>query len=408
METLAIGLWGCFFGGSFLVFCGAIFAYSRSLHRIGINTALLAVAPAFAVTAFLGGLQIDDQDSLMRLIAHLTALVGSLLVYQMLIVLGLLQIESTRRRTQILFALVAFVAITLSWMFTPYGALLMCSLVAFAMALFACGVSVRKALLGDSAAWVTAVAVTVVISAYSGLSYTLLYPEKFSWGLQVFCAAAASGYVVALAVVNAMRYTYLLERKKIMEYGPAFDPITRLRSRSETSQMARDIFNSQSWRVEPLGMLLVTITNLHVLEKLHGTAALNSGLFVMAARLKRNLPADVELGRIGFDGFLLIMRNCTDSANLIKLAQDLNLNLHRPAMLKTNPAVRHLESAQTYWAARAGIGVLQVKNPDTGYLEAISLARSLSHVASSYRSRLAWFDHASGEMAELAGYADSN
>lgn len=408
METLAIGLWGCFFGGSFLVLCGAIFAYSRSLHRIGINTALLAIGPAFAVTAFLGGLPIDDQDTLMRLIAHLTALVGSLLVYQMLVVLGSLQVESNRQRTRILFALVALISISVSWMFTPYGALLMCSLVAFALALFAWGMSVRKALLGDAAAWVTAVAVTVVISACSGLSYAMLHPENSSWGLQVFCAASATGYVLALAVINAMRYTYLLERKKVMEYGPAYDPITQLRSRSETSQMARDIFNSQSWKAEPLGMLVVTITNLYVLEKLHGTAALNSALFVLAARLKRSLPVNVELGRIGFDGFLLIMRNCADSSNLIALAQDLNLSLHRPALLKTNPAVRHLESAQTQWAALAGIGVLQLKNPDISYLEAITMARNLSHVASSYKSRLAWFDHASGEMAELAGQKDSD
>jgi hypothetical protein len=91
MEKLAIGRWGCFCGGSFLVLCGAVFACSRSMHRIGINAGWAAVGPAFAFTAFFGALPISDRDAFLRPLAHLAAVAGSLLVYQLLNILGELQ-----------------------------------------------------------------------------------------------------------------------------------------------------------------------------------------------------------------------------------------------------------------------------------------------------------------------------
>lgn len=401
MEKLAIGLWGCFYGASLLVLCGAAFAYSRSMHRIGVNAALSALAPVAVVTVFLVGLPIANRDAQLRLIACLTVVVSCVLVYQLLNILGLLQNGKRRLHTKILFLLIGAAALCVSWLLEPLDAMLMCKLVAIAMAVFASGVSIRKALRGDTLAWVVVLAVATVVTAYVCLSYGALHPEHWTWQLQSISAAAALAYMVALAGITLLRYAYVLELKKVMEFGPAYDPITRLRSHSETGQMARGIFNKLPHNNEPLGVIVLTIANLYALEKLHGIASVNSALFLIASRLKLSLPARVEIGRLGFDGFLLIMRNCSDCHRLVDLAHDLSWRLHKSATLKTNPDAKLLETAQMVWTAQVGIGVLHVKKVETSSFDAITMARNMSRTAISYASRIAWFDHASGEITEL-------
>ena len=404
MENLAIGLWGFFYGCSFLVLCGAVFVYFKAMRRIGLNAGLSALGPAFAVTVFLGGLPIHDRDTLLRLLAHLTALVGSLLVYQLLNILGALQTASRRQLAKWLFVVLCGVAISVSWLLTPFAGLVLCGVMVLLLAVFAWIVSVNKAIRGDRLAWVAVVAVLVVATAYTSLSFGALHPEQWTWQLQAIAAASSTAYMIALAGINCLRYAYLLERKKVMEYGPAYDPITRLRSHSETGQMARDIFNNPATQTEPLGVIVLTIANLYALEKLHGIAAVNSALFLIASRLKRNLPVRVEIGRLGFDGFLLILRNCTDSGRLVRLAQDLNQRLHKAATINTNPDAQQLETAQTVWRAQIGIGVLHLKNLETSSLDAITMSRNMSRTAVSYASKVAWFDHASGEITELPAH----
>ena len=404
MENLAIGLWGFFYGCSFLVLCGAIFVYFQSMRRIGLNAGMSAVGPAFGVTAFMGGLPIVDRDTLLRMLAHLTALVGPLLFYQLLNVLGVLQTVRHRSLTKTLLLLLGGASIGVSWTLMPPAALVLCGAMVLLLSLTAWAISVSKALSGDRQAWLAVVAVTVVAVAYTCLSFGVLNPEQWTWQIKALAAAASSVYVLALASINCMRYAYLLERKKVMEYGPAYDPITRLRSHSETGQMARDIFNNPATQTEPLGVIVLTIANLYALEKLHGIAAVNSALFLIASRLKRNLPARVEIGRLGFDGFLLILRNCTDSGRLVRLAQDLNQRLHKAATINTNPDAQQLETAQTVWRAQIGIGVLHLKNLETSSVDAITMGRNMSRTAVSYASKVAWFDHASGEITELPAH----
>ena len=404
MDKLAIGLWGCFYGGSLLVLCGAVFAWSRSMRRIGLNASLSALGPAFVVTVFLGGLPITERGDLLRLLAYLTTLVGALLVYQLLNVLGEMESLPSRRRAKTVLFLVGTGITSMGWLYSPVNAMLICASVALVMAIYGLGLSIQKALHGYRLVGLAMLAVLAVAACYTGLSVGILYPEKWSRSLQIASASAAVVYVLALAAINSLRYAYLLERKKIMEYGPAYDPITRLRSRSETGQMARDIFDKLPHNTQPLGVIVLTVANLYTLEQLHGTAAMNSALFLLAGRVKRALPLRTEIGRLGFDGFLLIMRNCTDSGRLVDLAHDLNRRLHKSAILQTNPAARQLESAHTVWTAQIGIGVLHVKNLETSSFDAITMGRNMSRTAISYASKVAWFDHASGEITELPAY----
>ena len=406
MQTLAIGLWGCFFGASLLVLSGAAFAFSRSMYRIGVNASLAAIGPVLLVTAFLSGQSITNRDVWLRVLAHITAIVGALLVYQLLNVLGSLKTPSSRRRAQVFFAAACAIALGASWFLTPADALRLCGVVAFLMAVYAWGVSIRNALRGDSLAWTAVIAVALVISSSYGMSFGALNPDQWTWQIQALTAASAIGYTLTLGHINWQRYAYLLELKKVMAYGPAYDPVTRMRSHAKTGQMARDIFCAHIHTNEPLGVIVLTIANLYALEQLHGLAAVNSALYLTAVRLKRALPANVDVGRLGSNGFLLIMRNCSDSGRLILLAHDLNRRLHKSVKLTIDPDIEQLETASTVWQAQMGIGALLVMDPCTSCLDAITMGRNMSRTAVSFASRVAWFDHSSGKIVELPDVQD--
>ena len=396
-------MWGCFFGASLLVLAGAAFAFSRSMYRIGINASLATIGPVFVVGTIFGVPPIPDRNYLLRFLAHITVVVGCLLVYQLLIILGALATTATRKRVKLFFAAVCVIALGASWFLRAEDALRWCGGVAFLMSVYAWGVSVRNALRGDNLAWVAVIAVASVITSYVGLSFGVLNPDQWTWPIQALSAGAATGYMLTLALINWQRYAYMLELRKVMVYGPAYDPVTRLRSHEKTMQMAGQTFEQHLRANEPLGVIVLTIANLYALEKLHGTAAVNSALFLTALRLKRALPSRVEVGRSSSDGFLLIMRNCSDTGRLIMLAHELNQRLHRSVKLTTNPEMEQLETANTVWQAQIGIGALHVKTPGTGCLAAITMGRNMARTAISYASRVAWFDHGSGEIVELPG-----
>ncbi|MDB5915176.1 MAG: hypothetical protein JWP22_3851, partial [Ramlibacter sp.] len=151
----------------------------------------------------------------------------------------------------------------------------------------------------------------------------------------------------------------------------------------------------------PLGVVVLTIANFYALEKLHGTVAINHALFVTAGRLRRAAPGNVEMGRLGHDGFLLVMRNCRDSGRLVALARTIESRLRKPLTLNTSRDVSRLETDNTPWAAEVGVGVLLLNNPAVRGPSAISMARGMSRTAMSYASHIAWFDHASREIVEL-------
>ena len=401
MQTLAIGLWGCYFGVSLLVLSGAAYAFSRSMYRIGVNASLAAIGPVLLVTAFLGGQSIANRDVWLRVLAHLTAIVGALLVYQLLNILGSLKTASNRKRAKVFFVAVCVIALSASWFLTPADALRLCGVMVFLMAIYAWAVSIRNALRGDNLAWVAVISVSLVITSYFGMSFGALNPDQWTWKIQALSAASAIGYMLTLGFINWQRYAYLLELRKVMVYGPAYDPVTRMRSHAETGKMARDIFGHHIHANEPLGVIVLTIANLYALKKLHGLAAVNSALFLTAVRLKRALPANVDVGRLGPDGFLLIMRNCPDSGRLIMLAHDLNRRLHKSVKLTIDPDIEQLETASTVWQAQIGIGALIVIDPGTSSKDAITMGHNMSRTAVSYASRIAWFDHSSGEIVEL-------
>ena len=208
-------------------------------------------------------------------------------------------------------------------------------------------------------------------------------------------------YLAAMATMMWQRYSYLIELREVLAQGPRYDPITRMRSNAETGHMVGlAFFRQQQDPARPVGVIAISIGNLYALEKLHGRAAVNHALFVCASRLRRCVPADLEMGRLGDDGFLLVARNATDLQRLVQLGRLVAQRLARPVGLSTSAAPSDLGVAQAQWAAQVGVGLLATTARSLPSA-VVAMARDMSRTAWSYASRVAWHDQASGQIAEL-------
>ena len=404
MEKLIFGLWGCFFGMTVVIFAGSVLAFMHSLRRIAFNAALTALLSAFFVIAFLDGLPISDADTLARFLGHLAVLFAGFLTYQLLVTLALLRTPQKRERAAWVLAAVCAMVLGMSWALPALQSLVLNTTFSCMLAAFALATSIRNASRGERMAWVAVVSVFCIGVALAGFSWIALHRDQALPLVHVVTAIAAILYVASLAYVIWSRYVYLNELHAVMAHGPGYDPVTRMRSHQETGQMVGTIFKDFRNKPAPMGVVVLTIANLYAREQLHGVAAVNNAFFVCAGRLRRWVPRQVEMGRLGKDGFLLIMQNCTDSKRVIDMARAVESRLRRSVALNTSREVSQLGASNTVWVAEIGVGVLMVANPEVRGSEAIAMGKRLSRTAVSYASRIAWFDHSSGEAVELPDY----
>jgi GGDEF domain-containing protein len=394
-------MWGCFFGMTVIILMGSAVAYRRGLKRVSLNAALIAFFSAIYVVIFLGGLDVGGPDRLARFLAHLTLLVAGFLTYQLLITLSLLRELADRQWAAYALAGLCAVILGLGWSLEPLQALAVSSAVSCLLAAFALVTSLRRALMGERLAWVAVASVFCILVSLAGFAWIALNREQALLPVQVVTAVAATLYVASLAHVIWTRYAYLIELHEIMAHGPGYDPVTRMRSHLETGQMVSHMFKDFRDKPAPMGIVVLTIANLYALEQLHGAAAVNNAFFVCAGRLRRWVPRQVEMGRLGADGFLLIMQNCTDSHRIIDMARAIELRLRRSVTLNTSREVSQLGTGSNLWVAEIGVGVLKVADPNMRGSEAIAMGRRMSRTAVSYASRIAWFDQVSAEAVEL-------
>lgn len=429
MDKLAFGFWGFYFGMTALMVTGAALAFARSLHRISLNAGLSATASSFFVLAFLGGLPIENEDTLARVLAHIAMAVSGFLAYLLFSVLGLLDRRKVRHRTRLALVLLALGGMAVSWLLAPQQALMLGLGSAWLLGALALGIAVRSAYRGDRLAWTAVLGVLFMLLAMIGLGWIALARGQAPWQVHAVSALAGTAYLITMAAALWTRYSYLIELHQVMALGPSYDPVTRMRSHTETGQMLGDVFRNR--RDEPaspgmpraqdnpglegtddgrealhrpgrfVGVMVVSIGNLYALERLHGAAAVNHALFVCAGRLQRSVPAFVETGRFSADGFVLLIRNCSDSGQLVRLAHRLGARLSKPVTLNTSLDAARRESEQTRWQAEIGVGVLLVSDPAARASGVLATCKAMSRAAMSYASRVAWFDQASGEAVEL-------
>jgi GGDEF domain-containing protein len=398
MDKLVVGLWGAFFGVASLALGAALLAFTRSVRRVALSGALAAALSALYALVFLGWVPMEDGDALLRVQAHLAAACAAILGLLLLSLLGLLRVGAVAVRSGGAMAVLTAVVLGTGWLLPADEALGLATAMEVLIISIALVASVGSALRGARTGWLAVAGVACMSVAVAGLSSLALAPESTPWGVQAASALAATIYVACMALAMWGRYAYLIEVRKVMVHGPNFDPVTRLPSHAETGVLVGEAFDRGDGR--PVGVMAVSISNLHALEQLHGRAAYNHGLFVCASRLRRAVPPGVELGRLREDAFLLVMRKPRNAQQLIELAHLLARRLAKPVALGISRDMAQLENSRTEWVADVGVG-LMLARPGMRPPVAVAGARAMSRTAWSYPGRVAWYDEYERQIAEL-------
>jgi GGDEF domain-containing protein len=399
MEPLAAGFWGAYFGTAGLLLGGAVLAFNRSARRVAVTGSLAAVLSALYVMVYLGLLPGVEDESQLRMQAQLAALSAAVLGLLLFNLLGLLRERRVAVRATLAMAVAAFTVSAAGWLLSPLQALALGAALEALVIPFAFVASLRTALRGARAGWLAVVGICCMALAVTGLTWHALEPDRTPWTVHAASALAAMAYLVCMAAAMWTRYAYLIDVRQAMVHGPSFDPVTRLRSHTETGAMVSDAFKHVEDR-RPVGVIAVSISNLQALEQLHGRAAYNHALFICATRLRRLASPAVELGRLRDDSFLMLVRRPANATALVELAQEVVRRLSRPVTLGTSGDMAALETSRMDWVADIGVGLLMAP-PDMKPSMALAGARAMARTAWSFPSRVAWYDDAARQITEL-------
>lgn len=399
MDTvLAAGFWGAFFGAVVLMLGASLAAYARSMQRVALLAALSAAVAGFCVAAYLGWL-LPVGEAQDRLLSHVVVATAVVLGLMLMSLRGVLRHRRSARRAVLLLVLPGAVTLALSWLLPAGAGLALATTMAFLLGFGLLGFTLRAFARKERQSLSAVAGVAMVLIAVGGLTWIAADPAA-PWWAHAICAVAGTAYLAVMASALWSRYAYLLELSEVLAQGPSYDPVTRLRSHSETSHMIGSVFYRAPGDRRSVGVLLVTIGNLYALENLHGRAACNHALFVCASRLRRTVPNDVEMGRLSDDGFLLLLRDASDMKRLHRLARQLQERLSRPVVLSTSRQPEDLDARSTRWMAEVAVGVLAAP-PEMPPSQALVAARSISRAAWAYPSKLAGYDLAERKIVEL-------
>jgi GGDEF domain-containing protein len=398
MDRVAAGFWGAFFCTATLMLVISLAAFARSQRRVALMAGLTSVTSAAFVVAYLGWLPIEGAAEA-RVLAHVAVASAVLLALMLMSTFGMLRQPASRRLALLCLSVAAALALLAGWLLDAGQALALSSMAAFAVGAAMLVVTVRGARRGDRGGWSFVAGLVFMLLAIASLSWIAL-TRTTAWPVHAVAALSGIAYLGVIAAVLWARYSYLLELAEVMSHGPSYDPVTRMRSHSETGQMVGEAFFGRSAEARTIGVIAICIGNLYALENLHGRAAFNHALFVCAGRLRRCVPQNVEMGRLGEDGFLLLVRSPAQMEGLAQLAGSIRERLVRPVTLSTRSDPASLDGPSTSWVAEAGVGVL-LTNTQVRPSHAVATARAMARTAWSYPSRLAFYDPEAGQIAEL-------
>lgn len=401
MDVLVVGFWGAFFGTVALMLAGAMAAFVQSHHRVALGAALTAVVSALFVASYLGCLPIGDPGNEWRLLAHVAIFSAMTLGFMLVADLGLLRDAAARQRILGGMAGAATAALAAGWLLEPKSAMALGSAVALGAGLAGLYIGVCSARRGDRVAWVAVVAVACMLVSLAGLSWIALDRASVPWPVHAASAVMGMAYLTTIGAMLWLRYSFLIELREVRAQGPRYDPVTRMRSSTATGQMVALAFERQQHHPARAVLLIaVSIGNLYALENLHGRAALNHALFICASRLRRCAPADMEMGRMFEDGFLLVLRDDRDLDRLVRVGRLIARRLSQPLTLSISDGSPDAQERRAEWVAQVGVGVLAT----TAHAQpsaVIAKVRDMSRTAWSFVSRVAWHDQAQGMIAEL-------
>ncbi|RYY90638.1 MAG: diguanylate cyclase, partial [Comamonadaceae bacterium] len=356
MDKVSVGFWGAFYGMAMLMLVLSLAAWSRLHKRVALMAGLTSLFSATYSLVHMGWLPIGG-DAELRLQATVAVPTAVALCVMLLATLGLMRPGRIGRRLSAFMIAMGLAVLAAGWTMPARDAVILGSGVALALCAGMLALATRAAMRNGHVGWMAVVGLSFTFCGLLGLAWIALHRDA-PWPVHAATAVSGIAYLALMAAVLWARYSYLLELAEVMAHGPSYDPVTRMRSHSETGQMVGDMFFGREGEARPVGVVAVSIANLYALENLHGRAAFNHALFVCAGRLRRSVPPSVEMGRIGDDGFLLLVRNPAGLAEVGQLARAVRDRVARSVTLSTSRDPAGLEKADTAWAAEVGIGVL--------------------------------------------------
>ena len=392
--------WGGFFAAVALLVAGGLVVFSQSHHRVALQSVVTALLAAVYVVSYLGWLPGSGWLEELRLVSVAGIVTAILLGVLLLRDLGLLRERTTRAVVLRGTALLIAAAVSLSWLVSPRQAVTLAGLVAAGVAVIALGFSIRSARRGDDVAWIAASSLLFALTLVCGATAIALDRGGMPWPVHAVSAVAGIGFLTAVGAMLWRRYSFLIEMREVLAQGPRYDPITRMRSGHAVGQMVVQALTRKRESGRPVVLIAVSIGNLYALENLHGRAALNHALFVCASRLRRYVPADMEMGRLADDAFMLVSRNARDADRLMQVGRQLAKHLARPVTLHTTASGDQPHDQRKEWAAQIGVGLLATTAASQPSAM-VAKVRDMSRTAWSFDSRIAWLDQGSDSIAEL-------
>lgn len=398
MESLAAAYWGGFFTVAVLMLAAATGAAVKGFRRVAVAGFTYALVPALFVSAYVGLLPFADQAVQARFITHLNVLGAMGLTSQLVHVLRGYRQPILGQRVQLTLLLAGAAVLVLSWFVAVQQGLWLSMAYTFTLGLWVLALALRKALRGNAVAWISVAGVALALLNLSALVWIHARAGAVPLVAHAVAAWSSVAYVAIMGWAMWTRYAYALELKQVMSQGPSFDPVTRLPSHAHAGKLVGSFLRSGS--ALPLGVIAVSLANLASLESLHGRAAYNHALYVAAGRLRRGAPMGAQLGRLGEDGFLILMR--TDDAALLKhVAAKLRRILGRPIHvgLDLDPGDTH--AVPSAWVAEVGIGITLRQEPDAAG-SAVVTARAMSRAALAAPGRIVYSEGRDGPCVEVA------
>lgn len=396
MHPVAIAFWGAFFGTATLMLLGALAAFAQSHRRVALAGALSALVSAVYAVTYLGWLPVADAVRDARLVTHVGIFTAFVLGLMLLADLGLMRHTRLRRRLLGGALVLAAAAFGASWLLTPAQAVTYGTVVPLACAIAALPVALLSARRGDRIAWCGVFALAWLIVGLAGGFWIAHDREGASWVVHAVTASAGVAYLAGIAGMLWLRYSYLIELREVLAHGPRYDPVTRMRSDAASGRMLVQALQRRQHDPSAVVVVLsVTVANLAAVEHLHGRAALNHVLFVLASRLRRCVPAGIEMARASDDGFLLVDAHGRELPAVVRLGYSVAGSLSKPITLRGPGAVPGEREVQPAWVAEVGVGVLAA----TARAQASMLAgeaRELARSACAVAGRVAWREHDPG------------
>lgn len=398
MDPVAIGFWGAFFGSAALVIAGSVLLFARNLRRAATIGAVSAAVPVFYVLAFLGWVGPAGQDASDRFVAHVTVVSGVVLSVMLLSLLGRLRSKPFAQRAYLLLAGSAALTLAAGWTTSAFAALALSSLYSFAISAAALAVAYHYAQQRRRMSTSALLGVLCIFVGALCLEAIALLRGDVHWIVHALAAVTGIIYMGIMSAALWLRVSYALELREVMALGPTYDTVTRMHAHSEAGKVV-GAFLRKTGEAQSVGVIAVSISNLRVLESLHGRAAQNHALFVCASRLRSCAPMGAELCRLGDDGFLMLIRSPDDLQMLRQLARKIRERLLRPVGLTTRHELEP-QDERTEWMPEIGVGIA-VSDARMPAGNAVATARAISRTAWSFSSRMAYRDPEDNGVKEI-------